>query len=65
MPDNKRKRGKKDRRKVALNEAYELATVARKFKVRVGFVRYAIQVVGRDRREVEAFIQQVLYWVKR
>ena len=65
MPDNRKKRGKKDRRKVATGESYELATLAKKFKVRAGFVRYAISVVGRDRREVEAFIQQVLYWVKR
>jgi hypothetical protein len=50
---------------VAAEETYELATVARKFKVRVGLVRYAISVVGRRRPNVEAFIQQMLYWVKR
>lgn len=65
MADNKRKRGRKDRHTVAANEKYELATVAKKFDVRVGLVRFAIASVGRDRRNVNAFVQQILYWVKR
>jgi Protein of unknown function (DUF3606). len=54
MPDNKRKRGKADRLKVARLESYEVAYVAKKFAVTAAKVRAVIKRVGNSRRKVYA-----------
>lgn len=54
MGDNKRKRGKSDRIRVAGKQRYELYYVARKFHVSAQTVRDVIKRVGSMRRKVYA-----------
>lgn len=54
MPDNKRKRGAADRRKVAAAEEYEVRYVADKMGVTLARVRRAIKKVGHSRRRIYA-----------
>jgi hypothetical protein len=54
MADNKRKRGRADRRKVAGGQAYEVAYIAKKKGVSRAKVRQAIKKVGNSRRRIYA-----------
>ena len=54
MSDNKRKRGRADRIRVAGKQRYELYYVARKFHVSAQTVRDIIKRVGNSRRRVYA-----------
>ena len=58
MPDDKRKRGKPDRSKVAGGEAYEVAYLASKLNVSAEKVRAAIKKVGNSRAKVEAELKK-------
>jgi hypothetical protein len=57
MVDNKRKRGKADRRKVARKQAYEIKHVAKKFGVAQWVVRAIVRIVGNNRNMVEASVE--------
>jgi hypothetical protein len=52
MPDDKRKRGKQDRSRVAGGEKYEVAYEAKKTKRSPAAVRKAIKKVGSSRKKV-------------
>lgn len=58
MTDNKRKRGRPDRQKVAGKERYEVSYLAKKFGVSMKRVRAAIARVGHSRRKVEAELKR-------
>ena len=57
MADDKRKRGKADRAKVARLQKYELYYVAHKFKVHPSVVRAAIRAVGNSRKKIYDFLR--------
>jgi hypothetical protein len=52
MADDKRKRGRQDRSRVAGGEKYEVAYEAKKTKRSPGAVRKAIKKVGGSRKKV-------------
>ena len=52
MADDKRKKGKRDRSRVAAGEEYEVEYEARKTKTSPSAVRKAIARVGNKRRKV-------------
>ena len=54
MTDNKHKRGKPDRRRVASLEKYEVRYLAKKFGVSMERVRKVVKRVGNNRADVEA-----------
>jgi hypothetical protein len=58
MPDDKSKRGRADRNKVAGGEAYEVDYVAKKLGVTAEQVKSAIKKVGNDRAKVEAELRK-------
>ena len=58
MADNKKKRGKADRARVAGGQAYEVAYVARKFHVSAATVRNVIKRVGNSRKKIYAALQK-------
>ena len=57
MPDNKSKRGKADRDKVAGGETYEVRDLADQLGVRKERIREAIAIVGNDRAAIVKFIK--------
>ena len=57
MPDNKNLQDGRDRAKVAGNEEYEVTYLAQKLKVSAEEVRRAIQEVGNNRENLEAYLQ--------
>lgn len=57
MADNKRKRGKADRSKVARLQRYEIAYIAKKFGVSLDTVRRIIRSVGHSRRKIYATLR--------
>ena len=58
MPDDKSKRGKQDRDKVAGGEPYEIAYVAKKFGVSEDTVKQVQQSVGPSRDKVYAELEK-------
>ncbi len=58
MPDNKKKRGKRDRDRVASNETYEVDYAARKFGVTATEVRDAIKKVGNSRTALKKYFRK-------
>jgi hypothetical protein len=52
MSDDKSKRGRQDKAKVAGREAYEVSYVARKFGTSVKVVRSVISLIGNGRNKV-------------
>lgn len=58
MADNKRKRGKADRRKVAGKQPYEVSYVARKFGVSAAIVRKIVKFFGNKRTTVYAAVRR-------
>jgi len=54
MPDNKRKRGKADRRSASRLQNYEVRYLADKFDVAMAYVHSVIKRVGNKRKAVEA-----------
>lgn len=56
MADNKRKRGKADRRTVAGRQKYEIAYIAKKYGVKPALIREIIRLVGNRRKAVYAMI---------
>lgn len=57
MSDNKRKRGRQDRSKVARLQVHEVRYIADKFKVPVKWVRDAVKFFGNSRRKIYAEIR--------
>lgn len=57
MTDDKRKRGKPDRRLAAGLEVHEVRYLAKKFKVSMSRVRQVIKRVGNRRVDVEAALR--------
>lgn len=58
MTDDKSKRGKQDRVKVAGGESYEIAYVAKKFHVTEAEVKDVQKKVGPSRARVEAELRK-------
>ncbi len=58
MPDNKAKRGKADRSKIASGEKYEVDYAAKKAKTTPAAVKAAIKNVGPSRAKVEKALAQ-------
>ena len=61
MPDNKRKRGKADRSKVARLQAYEIDYVARLFRVSTDRVKALIKRIGNDRWQIYRHFRKRLW----
>ena len=57
MTDNKKKKGKQDRRMINSTENYELDFVAKKFNLKRADVLAAIKKVGNKRSEVYKFLR--------
>ncbi len=57
MTDNKNKKGKADRNKVAGNEPYEVSYLANELNVSTQQVVAAIKVVGNERKKVTDYIK--------
>lgn len=57
MTDNKRKRGKADKSRVAGKQKYEVAYLVKKHKVPARIVRFLTILVGRNRKSVETAIR--------
>jgi len=58
MPDNKTETGKRDRNLVAGGEDWEVNYVAHKYNTTAEVVQQAIEVVGNNRDDVEAYLQK-------
>lgn len=58
MPDDKRKRGRADRAKVAGLQPYEINRVAKRFGVTPRRVKAVLQAVGHSRRKVYAELRR-------
>jgi hypothetical protein len=58
VADNKKKRGKQDRAKIASQEPYEVAYVAKKLKVKPTKVKAVIKKVGTSRAKVNAVLKK-------
>jgi hypothetical protein len=54
MADNKSKRGRQDRSRVAGNEGYEVSYFARKHGITLEQARKLIQRIGNDRAKLNA-----------
>jgi hypothetical protein len=54
MPDNKSKRGKPDRSRVAGEEPYEVAYFAKKHEITQDQARRLIRILGNDRAKLDA-----------
>ena len=59
MADNKRKRGKTDRSRVAGKQRSEVSYVARKYGVSADTVRKVIKRVGNNRKKVYAALDKM------
>jgi hypothetical protein len=59
MPDDKSKRGKPDRSKVAANEPYEVNHIAKKFELPPDLVKNVIKQEGPSRAAVERYLDQM------
>jgi len=59
MADDKRKRGKQDRAKVARLQKYEIYYLAHKYHVSPETVRDVVKLVGNSRKKVVAEIKKV------
>jgi len=57
MSDDKTKTGAQDRRRINVNEDYELSDWSRKFGVSKDELKKAVQAAGDDARKVEAFLK--------
>lgn len=56
MPDNTQATGGQDRKRIALNEEYELKDWARKFGVTPDELKRAVQAVGDQADRVEEYL---------
>jgi len=59
MSDNKSKRGKPDRARVAANEPYEIDYLAKKTDMPAALVRKIVEQVGPSRAAVEAKLEEM------
>ena len=57
MADDKSKQDVRDRAKVSSSEDYELDHIAHKYGVSRDEVRDAIEKMGNDRKEIEAYFE--------
>jgi len=57
MPDNKSKRGGRDRSRVAAGEEWEMAYMREKFGVSTQQITGAIRAVGNNRKKVEEYLK--------
>ncbi|MDI4233174.1 DUF3606 domain-containing protein [Bradyrhizobium sp. Arg237L] len=58
MADSKKKRGRADRARIALGEAYEVAYWSKKFKVTPAKLKSAVKKVGHSAKKVEAYFKE-------
>lgn len=58
MSDDKTKQDGRDRSRVNPNESYELSYLEEKLGVTRDQVRKAVEAVGNNREEVEAYLQE-------
>ena len=59
MADDKRKRGKPDRRLVASNEGYEVSYFARKHGITAEETRKLIKKVGNNREKLDRAVKKL------
>ena len=57
MTDDRSQTGAKDRSQVNSNEEYEIAHLAKKFKVKPEVVRLAEATVGKSRVKIEEYLK--------
>ena len=58
MSDNLQQRGGQDRRRIDVNESYELRDWSRKFGVSPEELRDAVRAVGNEAEKVEAYLKR-------
>ena len=58
MSDDKNKVGNPDRQRISLSEEYEVQDWAKKFGVSKEELQKAVQKIGSDAKEVEAYLKQ-------
>lgn len=60
MPDNPRKRGTADRRRISLTQEHEVAYWTRRLGVNRRMLKEAVQAVGHEVKAVQAYIKERL-----
>ncbi len=58
MADDKSKAGGQDRTRISLTDDYEVRDWAQKFGVTADVLRAAVQAVGSQAKDVEAYLQK-------
>jgi hypothetical protein len=58
MPDNKDSRDKRDRKRVAGDESYELSFLQEKLGVSRARIKEAIEAVGNNREKIEEYVKK-------